>query len=52
MVNLKILGKIFLAPMAGITDRAFREICKNYGAALVETEMVSAKGILYLNRKR
>lgn len=49
--NLKIPGKIFLAPMAGITDRAFREICKNYGAALVETEMVSAKGILYLNRK-
>ena len=49
--NLKIPGKIFLAPMAGITDRAFREICKNYGASLVETEMVSAKGILYLNRK-
>lgn len=37
--------------MAGVTDRSFREICKEYGAALVETEMVSAKGINYLNEK-
>ncbi len=49
--NLNIKGKAILAPMAGLTDRSFREICKKYGAALVETEMVSAKGINYLNGK-
>ena len=49
--NLNIKGKAILAPMAGLTDRSFREICKKYGAALVETEMVSAKGINYLNEK-
>ena len=37
--------------MAGITDKAFRKICKTYGASLVETEMVSAKAILYSNKK-
>ena len=49
--NLNIKGKVLLAPMAGISDRAFREICKTYGASLVETEMVSAKAILFLNKK-
>ncbi|MCL1936173.1 MAG: tRNA dihydrouridine synthase DusB [Defluviitaleaceae bacterium] len=45
--DVHINGNIFLAPMAGVTDMAFREICKDYGAALVYSELISAKGILY-----
>lgn len=37
--------------MAGITDRAFRELCIAYGAAMVFTEMVSAKGLYYNDQK-
>lgn len=44
-------GKIFLAPLAGVTDRAFREICRDFGADGVCTEMVSAKGIWYKDKK-
>jgi nifR3 family TIM-barrel protein len=36
--------------MAGVTDSAFRRICKTYGAGLVYSEMVSAKGIAYNNK--
>lgn len=49
--NVEITGKAVLAPMAGITDRAFREICKQLGAAYVVTEMVSAKAIIHENKK-
>lgn len=38
---------LFLAPMAGITDMAFRLLCKEQGCGLVYTEMVSAKGLFY-----
>lgn len=41
---------LFLGPMAGVTDMPFRLICKEMGAGVVCTEMVSAKGILYHNR--
>jgi len=44
-------GKVALAPMAGVADRAFRELCVNYGACYSVTEMVSAKG-LSLNDKK
>ena len=37
----------FLAPLAGITDSAFRRICREQGAALVYSEMISAKGLFY-----
>ncbi len=46
-----INGSALLAPMAGVTDRAFREICIEYGASFVTTEMVSAKGIVIGDRK-
>ncbi|NLP35596.1 MAG: tRNA dihydrouridine synthase DusB [Clostridiales bacterium] len=45
--NVKIEGNLFLGPMAGVTDLPFRILCKEKGADLVFTEMVSAKGILY-----
>jgi len=37
--------KLFLAPLAGITDKSFRRLCRECGAALVYTEMVSAKAL-------
>ena len=40
-----------LAPMAGVADRAYRLMCKKYGAAYVVSEMVSAKGICYSDKK-
>ena len=40
-----------LAPMAGFTDRPFRQLCLEYGADLVTTEMISAKGLLYRSAK-
>ncbi len=41
----------FLAPMAGFTDKAYRSLCGEMGASLVYTEMVSAKGLYYGDRK-
>lgn len=49
--NVELDNNILLAPMAGITDLAFRKICKENGAGLVETEMVSAKAIYYKDEK-
>lgn len=48
--NVKLEGNIILAPMAGVTDLPFRLLCKEQGADLICTEMVSAKGILYNNK--
>ena len=49
--NLEIENRVFLAPMAGITDKPFRLLCKEQGAGLVFTEMVSAKGMYYNDKK-
>lgn len=49
--GLSIAGRAVLAPMAGVTDRAFRELCMRFGAALVISEMVSSKGLQYNDRK-
>ncbi|NLC19768.1 MAG: tRNA dihydrouridine synthase DusB, partial [Clostridiales bacterium] len=48
--NVKLDGNIFLGPMAGVTDLPFRLLCRGKGAALVYTEMVSAKGLRYNNK--
>lgn len=48
--NVKIAGDLILGPMAGVTDLPFRLLCKEQGADLVYTEMISAKGIFYRNR--
>lgn len=44
-------GRLALAPMAGVTDRAFRQICREHGAALTVTEMVSTKALCYQDKK-
>ncbi len=49
--NIDINGQLALAPMAGVTDRAFRQICIEWGANLTYTEMVSAKGLKYEDKK-
>jgi len=49
--NVKINGPAALAPMAGVADRAFRELCVEFGAAYVVGEMVSAKGLCMNDRK-
>ncbi len=41
----------FLAPMAGVGDKAFRELCVRFGAAYTVTEMVSAKGLTMGDKK-
>ncbi len=49
--NIDIPTKFILAPMAGITNEAFRIICKEYGASFVVGEMVSDKAICFKNKK-
>ena len=51
MGNVEITGKAALAPMAGVADRAFRQICVEYGAAYVVGEMVSCKGLCFQDKK-
>lgn len=47
IANLELDGNVFLAPLAGVTDLAFRGLCKSMGCTLVYTEMVSAKALFY-----
>lgn len=49
--NVKIHGNLFLAPMADVTNPAFRMLCKKYGAALTCSEMISADAVLHENTR-
>lgn len=49
--DLEFKNIAFLAPMAGIADRAFRELCTQFGAAYTVTEMVSSKGLTMGDKK-
>lgn len=49
--TIEIKGKAALAPMAGATDKAYRRICSDFGAAFCVTEMVSSRAILYNYKK-
>ncbi len=49
--NLDITGKLILAPMAGVTDWAFRCICAQMGADITVTEMVSSRALVYQDKK-
>ena len=54
MVNIgtvQLQGRVTLGPMAGVTDFAFRGVCREMGAALSTTEMVSAKALVYKDEK-
>ncbi|MBR3868953.1 MAG: tRNA dihydrouridine synthase DusB [Clostridia bacterium] len=49
--NVEIEKTAALAPMAGVADKTFRELCKDFGAALTVSEMVSAKGVSMGDKK-
>lgn len=49
--KLELSGNIFLAPVAGYSDRSFRSICVEHGAAFTYTEMVSAEALVRNNLK-
>lgn len=49
--KVELESNILLAPMAGVTDKAFRMIVKSFGPALMYTEMVSGKGLFYKSKK-
>ena len=49
--NLQVDKPLFLAPMAGVTDWAFRTICARLGAGVTVTEMVSSRALVYRDQK-
>lgn len=49
IADIKLKNNLILAPMAGISDKIFRNICAHYGAGMVFTEMVSANGLAHSN---
>ena len=49
--TLNIAGDLVLAPMAGVTDWAFRSVCAQLGAAVTVTEMVSSRALVYHDKK-
>ena len=49
--SVTLAGRLALAPMAGVTDLAFRQICREHGAALTVTEIVSTKALCYQDKK-
>lgn len=49
--NVEIKNQVVIAPMAGVTNQAFRLIVKEFGAGLIYTEMVSDKGLGFHNQK-
>lgn len=49
--DVEFENNVFLAPMTGIADRAFRELCINYGAGYTVSEMVSSKGLTMGDKK-
>ncbi len=51
MGHVTVNGKLYLAPMAGVTDMAFRQICRELGADMSCTELVSAKALCYQDKK-
>ncbi len=48
---IPIWGDLVLAPLAGFSDRVYRRICREHGAALCYTEMALAEGVLHINRR-
>ena len=49
--SIEIKNGLVLAPMAGITDISFRSLCARFGASLTVSEMISAKGVYYKDKK-
>jgi len=50
-VGFQLRNNLFVAPMAGVTDRPFRQLCKKMGAGLAVSEMVTSNSLLYGSAK-
>ncbi|WP_313951749.1 tRNA dihydrouridine synthase DusB [Accumulibacter sp.] len=50
-LGFSLRNNLFVAPMAGVTDRPFRQLCKNMGAGLAVSEMVTSNSLLYGSAK-
>ncbi|EKQ07885.1 tRNA dihydrouridine synthase B [Lacticaseibacillus paracasei] len=51
IADVEIPNRLVVAPMAGVTNAAFRVTAKEFGAGLVVCEMISDRGIMYKNEK-
>ena len=49
--KIQVENPLFLAPMAGVTDWAFRTVCARLGAGVTVTEMVSSRALVYQDKK-
>ena len=49
--NIEVTNPVFLAPMAGVTDWAYRTVCAELGAGVTVTEMVSSRALVYKDKK-
>ncbi len=49
--NIEVQKPLFLGPMAGVTDWAFREVCSSLGAGVTVTEMISSRALIYKDKK-
>ena len=49
--TIEVSGQVILAPMAGVTDYAYRTVCAGLGAAVTVTEMVSSRALVYQDQK-
>lgn len=49
--NIELRNNLILGPMAGVTDKPFRELCAEFGCGLTVTEMVSIRGLYYNDKK-
>ena len=49
--NIEVKNPVFLAPMAGVTDWAYRTVCAELGAGVTVTEMVSSRALVYKDQK-
>ncbi len=49
--NYVLPNKLFLAPMAGVTDRPFRQLCRRLGVGMVVSEMITTNKALWASKK-
>ena len=49
--DINLTGNVVLAPMSGVTDLPYRRLAKKHGAALVVSEMIASREMIYANKK-
>ena len=49
--NIQVDNPLFLAPMAGVTDWAYRTVCRELSGCVTVTEMVSSRALVYQDKK-